>query len=136
VSFQINWEIQALDQTAGFLRDDPIGVAALWDTVGRLADEPRPDLGSLRAARRQILAAASQRGLRDVRVFGSVARGEAIETSDVDLLVAPGPDTTLFDLSRFALDVEEIVGRHVDVATPRGLKARIRDRVLAEAVPL
>jgi hypothetical protein len=48
-------------------------------------------------------------------VFGSVARGEAVETSDVDLLVAPGPDTTLFDLSGFALDVEEIVGRHVDV---------------------
>jgi predicted nucleotidyltransferase len=54
----------------------------------------------------------------------------------VDLLVAPGPDTTLFDLSGFALDVEEIVGRHVDVATPHGLKARIRDRVLAEAVAL
>ena len=98
--------------------------------------ERPPDLGSLRAARGQILAAASQRGLRDVRVFGSVARGEAVETSDVDLLVAPGPDTTLFDLSGFALDVEEIVGRHVDVATPRGLKARIRDRVLAEAVAL
>jgi mRNA interferase RelE/StbE len=42
VSYQVNWEIQALDQTAGFLRDDPTGVAALWDTVGRLADEPRP----------------------------------------------------------------------------------------------
>ena len=98
--------------------------------------ERSPDLGSLRAARRQILAAASERGLRDVRVFGSVARGDAVETSDVDLLVAPGPDTTLFDLSGFALDVEEIVGRHVDAATPRGLKARIRDRVLAEAVAL
>ena len=95
-----------------------------------------PDLGSLRAARGQILAAASRGGLRDVRVFGSVARGEAVETSDVDLLVAPGPDTTLFDLTGFALDVEEIVGRHVDVATPGGLKARIRDRVLAEAVAL
>ena len=54
----------------------------------------------------------------------------------MDLLVAPGPDTTLFDLTGFALDVEEIVGRHVDVATPGGLKARIRDRVLAEAVAL
>jgi len=42
VSYQVNWEIQALDQTAGFLRDDPIGVAALWDPVGQLADEPRP----------------------------------------------------------------------------------------------
>ena len=52
----------------------------------RLQQQERPpDLGSLRAARGQILAAASQRGLRDVRVFGSVARGEAIETSDVDL---------------------------------------------------
>jgi predicted nucleotidyltransferase len=95
-----------------------------------------PDLGFLRAVRRQILAAASRGGLGEVRVFGSVARGEAIETSDVDLLVAPGPNTTLFDLSGFALDVEEIVGRHADVATPRGLKARIRGRVLAEAVVL
>jgi hypothetical protein len=42
VSYQVNWEIQALDQTAGFLGDDPIGVAALWDAVGQLADEPRP----------------------------------------------------------------------------------------------
>jgi mRNA interferase RelE/StbE len=42
VSYQVNWEIQALDQTAGFLRDDPVGVAVLWDTVGQLADEPRP----------------------------------------------------------------------------------------------
>ena len=99
-------------------------------------EERSPDLEFLRAVRRQILEAASRRGLGDVRVFGSVARGDAIETSDVDLLVAPGADTTLFDLSGFALDVEEIVGRHVDVATPRGLKARIRDRVLAEAVAL
>jgi uncharacterized protein len=98
--------------------------------------EQVPDLDSLHAVRGQILAAAARRGLREVRVFGSVARGDAVETSDVDLLVAPGPDTTLFDLGGFALEVEEIVGRHVDVATPRGLKARIRDRVLAEAVAL
>ena len=103
---------------------------------GAPQQERPPDLGSLRAARGQILAAASQRGLGDVRVFGSVARGEAAETSDVDFLVAPGADSTLFDLSGFALDVEEIAGRHVDVATPRGLTARIRDRVLAAAVAL
>ena len=42
MSYQVNWEIQALDQAAGFLRDDPIGVAALWDSVSQLADEPRP----------------------------------------------------------------------------------------------
>ena len=77
---------------------------------GPSQQERPPDLGSLRAARGQILAAASQRGLRDVRVFGSVARGEAIETSDVDLLVAPGPDTTLFDLSGFALTLRRSSG--------------------------
>lgn len=86
--------------------------------------------------RGKTLDAASRRGLGEVRVFGSVARGEASGASDVDLLVAPGPRTTLFDLSGFALDVEEIVGRHVDVATPRGLKTRIKDQVLAEAVAL
>ncbi|HTS55196.1 MAG TPA: nucleotidyltransferase domain-containing protein, partial [Burkholderiales bacterium] len=80
--------------------------------------------------------ASSREMLHTAGRFGSVARGDAVETSDVDLLVAPGPDTTLFDLGGFALDVEEIVGRHVDVAMPRGLKARIRDRVLAEAVAL
>ncbi len=96
----------------------------------------RLTLTALRGMRGKILDAASHRGLSDVRVFGSVARGEAREGSDVDLLVAPGPRTTLFDLGGFALDVEEIVGRHVDVATPRGLKARIKERVLAEAVAL
>jgi uncharacterized protein len=105
-------------------------VPAEVDPTGRLT------LAVLRGMRGKILAAASQRGLADVRVFGSVARDEADDASDLDLLVAPGPRTTLFDLSGFALDVEEIVGRHVDVATPRGLKARIKDRVLAEAVAL
>jgi predicted nucleotidyltransferase len=109
----------------------------MWKKMSEQPQQERPpDLESLRAARGQILAAASRRELREVRVFGSVARGEAVETSDVDLLVAPGPDTTLFDLSGFALEVEEIVGRQVDVATPRGLKPRIRDRVLVEAVAL
>jgi hypothetical protein len=46
VSYHVNWEIQALDQAAGFLRDDPVGVAALWDTVGQLADELRPPQSS------------------------------------------------------------------------------------------
>ena len=63
MSYQVNWEIQALDQTAGFLRDDPVGVAALWDAVSQLADEPRPpesfpygspDLRRLRAGRYRV----------------------------------------------------------------------------------
>jgi len=63
VSYQVNWEIQALDQAAGFLRDDPIGVAALWDAVSQLAAEPRPpesfpygspDLRRLRVGRYRV----------------------------------------------------------------------------------
>jgi mRNA interferase RelE/StbE len=63
VSYQVNWEIQAPDQTAGFLRDDAVGVAALWDTVGQLGGEPRPpesfpygspDLRRLRAGRYRV----------------------------------------------------------------------------------
>jgi mRNA interferase RelE/StbE len=63
VSYQVNWEIRALDLTAGFLRDDPTGVAALWESVSRLADEPRPpesfaygspDLRRLRADRYRV----------------------------------------------------------------------------------
>ena len=63
MSYQVNWEVQALDQTAGFLRGDSVGVAALWDTVGQLADEPRPaesfpygspDLRRLRAGRYRV----------------------------------------------------------------------------------
>ena len=63
MSYEVNWEIQALDQAAGFLRDDPSGVAALWDSVSRLADEPRPlesfpygspDLRRLRAGRYRV----------------------------------------------------------------------------------
>jgi mRNA interferase RelE/StbE len=63
MSYQVNWEIHALDLTAGFLRDDPIGVAALWDTVSQLADEPwppesfpygSPDLRRLRAGRYRV----------------------------------------------------------------------------------
>ena len=63
MSYQVNWENQALDQAAGFLRDDPVGVGALWDTVSQLADEPRPlesfpygspDLRRLRAGRYRV----------------------------------------------------------------------------------
>lgn len=63
MSHQVNWEIQALDQAAGFLRDDPAGIARLWETIGRLADQPRPpqsfpygspDLRRLRAGRYRV----------------------------------------------------------------------------------
>ena len=75
-------------------------------------------------------------GARKVRVFGSVARGEADETSDIDFLVDLEPGRTLFDLGGLLLDLRDLLGREVDVVTERGLKARIRRRVLREAVAL
>ena len=86
--------------------------------------------------RQEILRAAAARGAYNVRVFGSVARGEADENSDVDFLVDLKPGRSLLDLSGLLADLQEILGRKVDVGTEKGLRERIRDRVLNEAVPL
>jgi len=84
----------------------------------------------------EILRLASKYGARKVRVFGSVARGEADHTSDLDLLVEPGPGFTLFKQASLTRELESLLGVSVDVVSDRGLRDRIRDRVLAEAVPL
>lgn len=91
---------------------------------------------SLQEKREEILRIAARHGARNVRIFGSVARGEADETSDIDLLVELEPGRSLFDLGGLQFDLETLLGCHVDVVTERGLKARIRDRVLREAVAL
>ena len=90
----------------------------------------------LRSKREEILRLASQHGARNVRIFGSVARGEADERSDVDLLVDLEPGRSLLDLGGLLMDLRDLLRRNVDVVTERGLKARIRSRVLQEAVPL
>jgi uncharacterized protein len=90
----------------------------------------------LRARREEILHVAAQRGARHVRVFGSVARGEADEKSDVDFLVDLEKGRSLLDLGGLLMDLQGLLGRPVDVVTEKGLKARIRNRVLEEAVPL
>jgi hypothetical protein len=69
-------------------------------------------------------------------VFGSVARGEADDASDFDFLVELESDRSLFDLGGLQFELESLLGRPVDVVTERGLKARIRERVLREAVPV
>ena len=79
---------------------------------------------------------AARRGARNVRIFGSVAQGENDEKSDVDFLVDLEPGRTLFDLSGLLLDLESLLHSPVDIVTERGLRPRIRDRVLAEAKPL
>lgn len=74
--------------------------------------------------------------MRKVRIFGSGARGEDSPDSDIDLLVELEPERTLLDLIAFQQDAGDILGIHVDAATPEILKDRVRERVLAEAVPL
>ncbi len=73
---------------------------------------------------------------REVRVFGSVARGEADRESDIDFLVELETGRSLLDLGGLQMELESLLGRRVDVVTERGLKARIRERVLREAVPV
>jgi len=86
--------------------------------------------------REEILRIASKHGARDVRVFGSVTRGEADRESDIDFLVEPEAGRSLLDLGGMQMELESLLGWRVDVVTVRGLKARIRDRVLREAMPV
>src|SRR5437667_12623500 len=90
----------------------------------------------LQTKREDILRTANRYGAFNVRVFGSVARGEADEKSDIDLLVDMEPGRSLLDLSGLLIDLEDLLGCNVDVVTERGLRERIRERVLREAVPL
>ena len=90
----------------------------------------------LHEKREDILRIASKRGAYNVRVFGSVARGEADSKSDIDLLVDLEPGRSLFDLGGLLMDLQDLLGQNVDVVTERGLRERIRERVLKEAVPL
>ena len=90
----------------------------------------------LRAQRAEILRLAAEHGARDIRVFGSLARGEADASSDIDFLVDMGTGRSLLDLGGLLEDLRELLKHPVDIVTERGLKARIRERVLREAVPL
>jgi len=90
----------------------------------------------LKAKRAEILRIAAQHGARNVRVFGSVVRGEATPESDLDVLVDLEPGRSLLDHAGLLVDLEKLLGRKVDVVTERGLRAQVRDRVLKEAVPL
>ena len=93
-------------------------------------------LDLVRTKREQILRLARRHGVTEVRVFGSMARGNAGPQSDVDLLVDVGPDPSPWFPGGLIAELEELLGRRVQVVTERGLDDLLRDRVLEEAVPL
>ena len=86
--------------------------------------------------RQEILALAARHGAKSIRVFGSVVRGEADEQSDVDFLVDMEPGRSLMDMGGLLMDLQELLGCKVDVVSEKGLRQRIRERVLKEAMPL
>jgi uncharacterized protein len=88
----------------------------------------------LKGKREEIIQIARRHGAYNVRVFGSVARGEADEKSDVDFLVEMEKGRSLLDLGGLLMDLQDLLGRKVDVVTDRGIKPRIRERVMKEAV--
>jgi uncharacterized protein len=94
-------------------------------------------LDELRKEKRAaIVAIAAKHGVQRVRVFGSFARGEAHEDSDLDLLIETGPQTPPWFPGGLLADLEEELGRRVDVAEESSLHPLIRDRVLHESIPL
>lgn len=97
---------------------------------------PKDLAALLQEKREDILRIAEKHGASNVRVFGSVARGEAGPDSDVDFLVELEPSRSLLDLSSLVIDLQSLLGIRVDVAEPDGLHRIVRDRVLKEAKPL
>lgn len=91
---------------------------------------------ALHAHRAAIRAVVASHRAANVRVFGSVARGQDEDGSDLDLLIDPTPDTTLFDIGAIRLELRRLLGVEVDVLTPNALPDKLRAAVLAEAQPV
>ncbi len=86
--------------------------------------------------REAILEIARRYGAHDIRIFGSVARGDATESSDLDLIVRFDPDRSLFDHGGLVMDLRELLGVKVDVISEGGMRERFRKHVMKEAIPL
>jgi len=93
-------------------------------------------LDDLRLRRSEIMGVARRRGVVRIRVFGSIARGDASESSDIDFLVDLESGRSLLDLGGVLMDLRELLGHDVDVVTESGLRSRVAERVLADAVDL
>lgn len=90
----------------------------------------------LQAKRQDLLEVARRHGVTSIRVFGSVARGDDSPESDVDLLVTTGPEVSSWFPAGLVLDLQELLGRRIDVVTENGLNPLLRDQVMAEAIAL
>jgi hypothetical protein len=90
----------------------------------------------LKEKREEILSIAARHGARNVRIFGSIARGEADDASDIDLLVSFDPETSLLQHAGLIRELREFLGCSVDVVDDEGLRPCMKDRVLNEATPL
>ena len=95
-----------------------------------------PGRRDIRRYRREILRLAARHGARNLRIFGSVARGTDSAESDLDILVDMSPDHSLLDRAGLMVELRDLLGRPVDVVTERSLYAPIRSKVLMEAIPL
>ena len=91
---------------------------------------------AIRERRQEILEIASRHGAHDVRIFGSVARGDASESSDLDLIVRFEPARTLLDHAGLIGDLEDLLGTRIDVIDEDGMRPRFRKVVMKETVPL
>ena len=91
---------------------------------------------TIRQNREKILAVAAKHGASNVRVFGSVSRGDETDASDVDFLVVLQPGRSLLDHAALKVELEEFLDRPVDIATERGLKPKYRERIISEAVAI
>jgi uncharacterized protein len=95
-----------------------------------------PTLDDLRIRRDAILKLAERHGAYNVRVFGSVARGEATSESDVDFLVSVKPKTSIFELVGLWLDLQDLLERDVNLSTDEGLREYMKSNVLRDAITL
>jgi len=109
-----------------------------------MVKDSRPDevvkmsitLDDLRKEREQIKKVAQKHGASNIRVFGSISRGEERPESDIDFLVDFEADRSLFDLVRLKLELEELLGHEVDLVTEKAMHRLIASRVIKEAIPL
>ena len=106
------------------------------DSFADRKEELVSTLDLLRSRRDELLAIAARHGGANLRVFGSVARGEDTGASDLDFLVDMAEERSLYDLVGLQQEIEKLLGRKTDLLTENGISRYLRERILAEAVEL